>query len=753
MRVFFRSLAALLLLTSPVVHAEPLDDSFARITAEDTPETIIRKAAEVTPHARQLAWQRLQLTCFVHFGVNTFTDREWGSGREDPAVFDPTELDAEQWVLAAKSAGMKLMLLTAKHHDGFCLWPTRFTAHSVASSPWKDGDGDVVREVADACQKYGLKFGVYLSPADLYQIESEGGYYGNGSEPRPTMIPGPEFEGATGAPVWQGALDDYNRYFMNQLYELLTEYGRIDEVWFDGANPKPGTGQEYDYDAWFTLIRRLAPDAVIAIGGPDVRWCGNEAGHGRENEWSVVPLHGDPESPPRDGWWKGKGPTTAELGSRELLMDADFLHWYPSEVDTSIRPGWFYHASQDDRVKSLPHLLDIYYDSVGGNAVLLLNIPPDHRGMFHENDVRRLAAFGAYIRHAFDDDLALGAAVRVEQGQPSNADHLTDGDESTFWIGRDGDETAALVVTFDGPRSFNQAMLQEHIETGQRIESFELDAWKDGTWQTFATGSVVGYKKLLRFEQLTTDRVRIRITGSRICPTLSRFGVFDAPLLIGLPRITRSRSGEVTITPSAPGPVLHYTLDGTVPTARSPRYTGPFAFEGPGLVRAVAIHPTTQATSAIAQQQFGVSKRTWSVHRAVVAHDSFPAVYAIDDNPSTMWHTPWGAGSPPHPHTLEVDLGLEQDVYGFTYLPRTDGHISGAILRYDLLVSRSGTDWEPLIEDGEFGNIANNPVEQYVWFDAPRRVRYIAIRSRAEVKGDGWVSMAEFGILTTPRPE
>jgi alpha-L-fucosidase len=326
---------SLALAAVPAIAQSGLDDGDMRAG--------LQRAAAVVPHPRQLAWQRLEFIGFIHFGPNTFTDRAWGTGRESPGVFQPAELDARQWARVFKGAGMKQVILTAKHHDGFCLWPSRFTEHSVKNSPWRGGRGDVVSELSEACRQAGLKLGIYLSPADLNAIER--GVYGKTPAQR-RVIPAP-------VPGWtprsgltmEGTWDEYNAYFLNQLFELLTEYGDIGEVWIDGANPKPGTGQTYAYADWYALIRRLQPDAVIFGKGPDVRWCGNEDGRGRESEWSVIPL---PVPPERFDW---PDMTAADLGSRTRIRNAPYLHWYPAEVDVSIRPEWFWHPSEDGKLK------------------------------------------------------------------------------------------------------------------------------------------------------------------------------------------------------------------------------------------------------------------------------------------------------------------------------------------------------------------------------------------------------------------
>ena len=417
----------------------------------------------VRPSARQLAWQRQELTAFVHFGPNTFTDLEWGTGLDDPAAFEPTALDCSQWVSTLVAAGFKSVILTAKHHDGFCLWPSKYLPHTVAASYGRD----VVGELSIACEAAGLGFGIYLSPADLYQEKSPGGYYGNGS---PAV--------ASQVGEFSYVVDDYNRFYLRQLHELLTSYGPIAEVWLDGANPT-SSAQTYAYDAWFDLIRRLAPDATIAIGGPDVRWVGNEDGFARETEWSVVPF--------RNGSMVAEQTAPSVAGPDELAR-ADELRWYPAEVDVSIRPGWFYHASEDAAVKSVPELLDIYRKSVGRNAVLLLNIPPDRRGVFADPDVAALTAFGAAVREYYGTPLPLPGRVNVLD-------------------------------------------LREDISRGQQVESFAVDALVDGSWQEIADGTTIGHRRLLTLPTpITPADVRVRVLSSRAEAEVSLTVHFD-PLL------------------------------------------------------------------------------------------------------------------------------------------------------------------------------------------------------------------------------
>ncbi|MFG0284981.1 MAG: alpha-L-fucosidase [Phycisphaerales bacterium JB039] len=502
----------------------------ARAQTPDAPaRALMEQAAAVLPSPRQLAWQDLEFTCFIHFGVNTFTGREWGTGLEDPAIFNPTDFDADQWARVAKDAGMRLILLTAKHHDGFCLFPSDYTEHDVAASPWRDGAGDVVREVADACRRHGLKFGFYLSPADLAEIERPGGRYGNGSEARPSVIPSPVESAAPPAETFEYTVDDYNRYFLNQLWELLTRYGPVHEVWFDGANPKPGTGQTYAYDAWYDLIRRLAPEAVIAIKGPDVRWCGNEAGRTRASEWSVIPIGASPDE------WQWPDMTAPDLGSldrlRETIDGGGFLHWYPAEVNTSIRHGWFWRDEQQ-HVKSAGEILDVWERSVGGNTVFLLNVPPDRRGRFADRDVQALQRVGRRIERTYGVDLATGARAWASavRGAGFGAGAVIDGDPAACWAPPDWSGPQSLEVRLPEPRQISRVSFREAIATfGQRIERFAIDIWTEDGWVEVAAGTTVGARRICRFEPVTTDRVRLRILEARVCPTISELTLHDDP--------------------------------------------------------------------------------------------------------------------------------------------------------------------------------------------------------------------------------
>jgi alpha-L-fucosidase len=471
--------------------------NFVPINNSMSDEDLVNIAATITPSPQQLRWQRLELTGFLHFGMNTFTGREWGDGKEDPKLFNPTALNAKQWVKACKDAGIKQVILTAKHHDGFCLWPTKTTEHSVKNSPWKDGKGDVVKEVADACKELGVGFGVYLSPWDMNNAS-----YGT---------------------------DAYNDFFINQLTELLTQYGKVDEVWFDGANGEGPNGkkQVYDFERWYAQIRKLQPQAVIAVSGPDVRWVGTESGHGREEEWSVVPV-GKKNNSNEGSQTKVDAPPAGDmmgnvLGGRSQLRDGDALKWYPAEIDVSIRPGWFYHEAEDKKVKTPEYLKEIYFHSVGRNGVLLLNIPPDKRGLISDFDIATLIAWKGNLDAIFKVNLLKGAkgVGTVQKIKP-----LLDGNDATHLSFSMKGNDNVVEMNLKGKKTFNVLQLQENIRIGQRVEKFVLEYWANGEWKKATEGTTIGFKRLLEFPAVTTSKVRLRIVSARLQPALAEIGLY-----------------------------------------------------------------------------------------------------------------------------------------------------------------------------------------------------------------------------------
>lgn len=472
----------------------------------DDGNTIIEKAADVVPTANQLAALDREFIAFIHFGPNTFTGKEWGSGFESSETFALETLDTDQWCKAIKDAGMKMVIFTAKHHDGYIMWQSRYTDHGIMSSKFRDGKGDVLKDLSESCRKYGLELGIYLSPADLYQIESLDGLYGNLSRPSLRTIPR-EVEGRpfSNKTKFKFNVDDYNEYYLNQLFELLTEYGPISEIWLDGAHPKTKGGQTYNYNAWRELIRTLAPKSNI-FGREDLRWCGNEGGHTRDSEWNVVPYMANPDTLT---WYSDM--MADPLGGREQLCEGKYLHYQPAETDVSIRDGWFWRDNANQQTRTADNVFDMYERSVGGNAILLLNLPPDNQGRFPEKDLKTLEETGRRIRETYGIDLLEGAKCPKA---------LLDNDIDTYIEVKDGED---FVVTLPEKRWINRIVLQEAIATvGERTERFAVDARIDGEWKEIATSTNIGHKRILRVNDMETDALRFRLLQSRAMVAISK---------------------------------------------------------------------------------------------------------------------------------------------------------------------------------------------------------------------------------------
>jgi alpha-L-fucosidase len=661
-------------------------------------DAIAALAATVRPSARQLAWQQLGFTAFVHFGMNTFTNREWGEGNEDPKQFAPTDFDAEQWVKTFADAGMRGLILTCKHHDGFCLWPSQSTQHTVAQSPWRDGKGDVVREVAAACRKHGLAFGVYLSPWD-----------------RNSKV--------FGTPA-------YMQVFEQQLRELCSNYGPLFEVWFDGANCPADDPALFAWQRFFRLVRELQPNAVLAITGPDVRWVGNEGGKTRPEEWSVLPLdtndRGDLETS-RAAWqslWRLRNRAQeADLGSRSALVHAQRLMWQPAETDVSIRPGWFWHPAEDTQVKPLTTLLDYWFGAVGGNAQLLLNVPADTHGQIAAPDVAVLRDLGSYLSAMVARDLGADAARK----------------------------TYALAgeLYLPEPRTISVIELAEDVEhAGQCVEAFRIDTWDGQQWQEFARGTTIGMRRLLRVPPTTVQGVRYWIEQSRGKPKIRTFALYRAPDLLAAPTIRRDRSGKVSI--EAEG-AIHFTTDGSLPTAQSPIYDRPFDLPRGGLVRAIALRRPQKGNQSvgiprIGEAMFGIPTATWTVLQ--VSSEQGPAEgadKAFDGDPSSLWHSRYSPDMPKPPHFLAIDLGVTIDLAGFIYQPRQSGN-NGTIADYALEVR--GTDGGPWREVAAGTFAAKGGKSCRVMLREPAQgVRAVRLIAKRECDGRPFASCAELQLL------
>ncbi len=450
------------------------------------------------PNIYQMEWQNLEQYAFIHFTTNTFTGKEWGYGDESPSIFNPTEFNPEQWVLAIKEAGLKGLVLTCKHHDGFCLWPSKYTEHSVKNSPFRDGKGDVVREVSDACRKHGILFGIYLSPWD-----------------RNSAVYGKE---------------EYITYYRNQLKELIESYGPVFEVWFDGANGGDGyyggareirridNTTYYDWPVTQQIVRGLAPRAMMfSDAGPDIRWCGNEKGYAGDPNWCTIN---------NDTLHPGKSRIN------ELLNHGseDGTSWVPAEVDVSIRPGWFYHAKEDSLVRTSENLFKIYLESVGRGSNLILNLPPDQRGLLHDNDIQALKGWKQRIDEAFFVNLAAGAKAKADtyrgKSKTYSAQHVTDGDPETYWATDDEMTTGSVEIDLGEPKNVHYVVLQEYIRLGQRIKAFVVEGLENGDWKPIGTGTTIGHKRILPVSPVETQHLRVRITESKACPVISNMEVY-----------------------------------------------------------------------------------------------------------------------------------------------------------------------------------------------------------------------------------
>ena len=445
------------------------------------------KSIGATPSKYQIEYQMEELSAFIHFGINTFMDVEWGNGEENPEEFNPKNLNTDQWIKVLKEAGFKRVILTAKHHDGFCLWNSKYTNHSVAKSPWKNGQGDVVLEMSNSCKKYGVKFAIYLSPWD-----QNSKLYGQG--------------------------EAYNEYYLNQLRELLSNYGEISEVWMDGAKGS-NVEQDYNFQEWFNLIKSYYKNCIIfSPCGPDIRWIGNEQGYAGDPCWSTI-----------------------DIKKMNVSVDQKYLNtgeengpdWVIGECDVSIRPGWFYHESEDLEVKSLEKLMDIYFNSVGRNSVLLLNLPPNKDGLLHDNDVNRLKEFGQAIRDIFKENLVENCKINsssiLNEDKKFSVTNIIDGGSDSYWVPQIEDNNRWVEIEFEEDKVFDVISIQEFIELGQRVSEFNVEAFINGEYKEIFQGKTIGYKRLIRIKPIKTNKIKINFLKSLDIPLINNIGVFKQP--------------------------------------------------------------------------------------------------------------------------------------------------------------------------------------------------------------------------------
>lgn len=621
----------------------------------DRTKVLPPKPFGATPTKAQVQWHEMEMYAFVHFTLNTFTDKEWGYGDENPALFNPSHFDANAIAATIKAAGLKGIVLTCKHHDGFCLWPTKTTGHNISKSPWKKGKGDMVREFSNACKRYGLKFGIYLSPWDRNNK-----HYGT---------------------------PEYLKIYRAQYRELLSNYGPIFESWHDGANGGDGfyggarekrfidKATYYDWDNTWKILSKLQPNAVVFSDiGPGCRWVGNEGGYAKDPCWSTITFQ------PKD-------PKQKLCPGIEFLNLENGTHkgkqWVPAEVDFSIRPGWFWHKSENDKVKSGAQLFDHYFKSVGLGANMILNVPPDRRGRIFEADEASLREFGRLINDLYKVNYAKGATAKasnVRGGSPLYAaDKVLDDSRYTYWATDDKVTNADITLDLKGEKTFNVVKIRENVKLGHRVNQWAIDVMLNGKWQEYAKGVAIGSCRLVRGKSVTTCKVRLRIINADACPCIGEIGLYAEPKMV------------------APKAAM------------------------------------TEAAAKPANVKGG-----WRIV-ASSEQNAKQAAMAIDGSSATL-----ATLQPKENNALTVDMGAEMSLTGFTYLPRHDGSSNGLIDRYVFQVSVDGVKWQK-VASGEFSNIKNNPIEQVIHFKSSVKARYIQLVAIRTIQGQATV--AELGIV------
>ncbi|MEP6804960.1 MAG: discoidin domain-containing protein, partial [Flavobacterium sp.] len=579
---------------------------------------------------------------------------------------------------------------------------------------WKNGKGDLVKELAAACKEYNLKLGLYLSPWDRSRAD-----YGK---------------------------PEYVTYFRNQLKELLTNYGDVFEMWFDGANGGDGyygganetrkinTLEYYNWDETYKLIYKLAPKTLVwGVGPSEARWIGNEEGRAGKTNWSLLRQKDE---------LAGKVHYTEFMSGHE-----DGEKWVPGEADVSIRPGWFYHAVEDDKVRSLDEMVDIYYESIGRNATLLLNLPVDRRGLIHENDQARLKELVSTIKEDFKTELLAKCKVKADNVRGNSnefgAKNVTDQNKNSYWATDDNVKTASIVFEFNKPTPLNRILLQEYIKLGQRVKAFNVEAKVDGKWKTVANETTIGYKRILRIERVTASALKINITNSKSSIVISNIQAFNAPTFVRMPEIQRDKNGNITMK-SEDGNAVYYTVDGSKPTKTSTLYKGEFQYNKAVEIKAVAINTSENINSAIKTAKYGASKENWKVV-LVSSGDLNSANRIIDGNPNTDWS--FGGDSNKLPQEIIIDMGSILNINGFTYMPQQVGNSLNLISNYEFYTSLDNVKWT-LQSQGEFSNIKNNPIEQVKTFkkDNARYIRFIA---KSAVGKGSTVSIAEINVTET----
>jgi len=649
------------------------------------------------PTPEQIQWQKMETYAFIHFGLNTFNNLEWGYGDSPASTFNPTDLNCDQWVSTLKAAGMKAVILTTKHHDGFCLWPTKTTEYSVKNSPWRNGKGDMVKELSDACKRQGLKFGIYLSPWDRHSA-----FY---------------------------AKEEYVKIYHEQINELISNYGPLFEYWFDGANGGDGwyggtretrsidSKTYYQFNKAVEMIKAKHPSVMIFGGtNPDTRWIGNESGIAGETNWSPLTF--------------GMGLSSYQNGMK------DGSQWLPTEGDISIRPGWFYHPWEDKQVRSVGNLINIYYQTVGRNSNFLLNFPVALNGKIHPVDSTRIVEWNQAMKNEFKINLLKEVKVIASntRGKLYAANKVTDGNWDSYWSTSDGINTGSLIFSLQKPTLLNRLMIQEYIPLGQRIASFNVETETNGKWSPIVTKdtmTTVGYKRILRFSTVKASRIRINFTDAKGPLCINNIEAYLAPLLMEEPKITRNEKDIVKIEASNGGTQIYYTVDGSEPTLQSALlYSQPFVFMQKGNVKAVAFDRQQNKKSPMATRRFDIPSSSYKV----VGIEDKKTSDIFDGNGYCEYYFPVGTNN------LTIELQNKESIRGFIYTPNQRGK-HGYIVRYEFYVD------DKLVTSGEFSNIKNNRIEQVVTF-TPIKGQHVSLKAISILDGAKQMSIGEFSLLT-----
>lgn len=635
-----------------LVHGKIKEGVSVIVPEQSSREDILKLAVQVRPSGRQLDYQQREMVGFIHFSVNTFTGAEWGTGKENPGVFNPSRLDARSWVKTFKDAGITAVILVAKHHDGFCLWPSKQTDHNISRSPYKGGRGDLVREVADACREFGVKLCIYLSPWDMHEKS-----FGT---------------------------EEYNDFYIKQLEELLTNYGPVYLLWFDGAGVESKVNGKQMPFAWakiFKRARELQPDVLLSGSAPDIRWAGSEMGRGRETEWCVQGITATPRL--FGGNNLGIKAKAKNLGSIDSLMGKKQLVWYPSRAGLPLRRGWFYHERDDGSTKSLDYLVDCYFSTVGQNSNVLPNLSPNKEGLIPQKDAARLIRFGRIIAGMKNHDLAKGAKAKALSGWFGNTDSSLLFDDSPFtgWTTAEGTTQAEVEIELNGAKKFNVVKLQENVrDYGQRVERFAVDAWINGEWKRLKESTTIGFRKMLRLpEVVETDKLKVSFLDARVSLSFSNFSLY---------------------------------------------YLAPFK--------------ESADTDAVRKK---LARKGWSI---TVSGKKLPPdqVKRMMDGRTDSWGE---ISFSPGACDLVVDTGRKQEISGLIYTPVMEGG-PGHIEMYKIYLSQDGKTWGKPVASGRFGNIVNNPVEQEVNFP-PATARFVKFCAEKGADGTRKAAVAELDLL------